>query len=360
MNASISPYKQKIIFVVGNSRSGTTMMASILNKNSKVLAFPEMNFFEQLWDVKSERMLARKGQIRLAETLLKGLPERYLPERSHNEKLSDAKLLTASLPEQVLPPRVYAAFLDYITRSMGKEIACDQTPRNILFAEEILDLYPNAFIINMIRDPRGILPSQKRKPKSQFARYKKTGRIPFWVPIRTWSNYHPVTLGLLWNANINAGLQYQSNARVMHIKYEEFVSDAEKYMLQICGQIGLNYEATMLDIPQVESSFDTTVRQYGIRSDVAERWKTQVGDYAADFFICQFVCRKNMEKIGYPLVKIKVNPLMVIWLWMLLPIKLLLALIFNLSRSQNVFYSIARRLKRAWGKKDSIETIQGI
>ncbi|MGY8989337.1 MAG: sulfotransferase, partial [Flavobacteriales bacterium] len=39
----------KKIFVVGNSRSGTTMMGRIIGKHSSVFTFKELHFFGQLW-----------------------------------------------------------------------------------------------------------------------------------------------------------------------------------------------------------------------------------------------------------------------------------------------------------------------
>lgn len=41
--------EQKIIFVVGNSRSGTTMLGRILGRASDVFTFNVLHFFEQMW-----------------------------------------------------------------------------------------------------------------------------------------------------------------------------------------------------------------------------------------------------------------------------------------------------------------------
>lgn len=44
----MNPATAEIIFVVGNSRSGTTLMGRILGLNSQVKTFGEPHFFEQL------------------------------------------------------------------------------------------------------------------------------------------------------------------------------------------------------------------------------------------------------------------------------------------------------------------------
>ena len=42
----------KQIFIVGNSRSGTTMLGRILNNHSEVFTFKELHFFYTLWSGK--------------------------------------------------------------------------------------------------------------------------------------------------------------------------------------------------------------------------------------------------------------------------------------------------------------------
>ena len=38
-----------IIFIVGNSRSGTTMMRRVLGNHPAIFMLEELHFFEQLW-----------------------------------------------------------------------------------------------------------------------------------------------------------------------------------------------------------------------------------------------------------------------------------------------------------------------
>ena len=44
--------KNMVIFIVGNSRSGTTMLGTILNQHHKIYRFEEIHFFEGLWSPK--------------------------------------------------------------------------------------------------------------------------------------------------------------------------------------------------------------------------------------------------------------------------------------------------------------------
>ena len=52
---------EKMLFVVGNSRSGTTMMGRILGNHPDVFTFGELHFFGQLW---SPRIFIRVKYVR--------------------------------------------------------------------------------------------------------------------------------------------------------------------------------------------------------------------------------------------------------------------------------------------------------
>ncbi|MGY8951594.1 MAG: sulfotransferase, partial [Flavobacteriales bacterium] len=55
--------KAKQIFIVGSSRSGTTMMGRILANHSDIFTFKELHFFGTIWTNNSESNLDEKQQI---------------------------------------------------------------------------------------------------------------------------------------------------------------------------------------------------------------------------------------------------------------------------------------------------------
>ena len=60
----------KQIFVVGSSRSGTTMMGRILGNHSDVFTFKELHFFGTIWTNNSNQDLNSQEQIDLLSRLL--------------------------------------------------------------------------------------------------------------------------------------------------------------------------------------------------------------------------------------------------------------------------------------------------
>ena len=61
--------RNKQIFIVGSSRSGTTMMGRILGKHPDVFTFKELHFFGTIWTNCTESILDKKQQIHLLSRL---------------------------------------------------------------------------------------------------------------------------------------------------------------------------------------------------------------------------------------------------------------------------------------------------
>ena len=86
-------------------------------------------------------------------------------------------------------------------RRRGGEVACDQTPRNVFYIRDILDAFPEARIINMVRDPRAVLLSQKNKWRR---RSLGESALPRSEVVRSWSNYHPIVTARIWRGAVDA------------------------------------------------------------------------------------------------------------------------------------------------------------
>jgi len=181
--------RERMIFVVGNSRSGTTMMGRILGAHPSVYTFGELHFFEQLWSPADEdRRLSRAEGGRLAARLLSVQRQGYLSRANPERFQEEAGEMVASAQSEMTPAEVFGAFLFYEAAKNGKKVPCDQTPRNVFYLREILELYPEARVINMIRDPRDILLSQKGKWKRRFL---GAGSIPLREALRAWVKLPP-------------------------------------------------------------------------------------------------------------------------------------------------------------------------
>lgn len=344
ISGKLPKIEKRIIFIVGNSRSGTTMMGRILGAHPSVFTFHELHFFEQLWSSHERNSVldTNKAEM-LTARLLCIHREGYLTQRKPKFFLNEAKAIIANSDEENIDSsiKVFDSFLRYETKKEGKTIPCEHTPLNVFYIGEILDLYSEARIINMVRDPRDVLLSQKRKWKRRFLGAKS---IPLKEAFRSWINYHPITISKFWNAAVNAADKYSENEHVFSLRFEDLIKDPDVYVHRICEFLGLSFDESMLNVPQVGSSsgFDNPGKK-GINSDRTGNWR-KGGLNLTEIYLCQKITRFLMDRHSYTSVDVKLNYIKLIYYMFSLPIKLLMAFMLNIKRMKNIKETIKKRL----------------
>ena len=160
-----------MIFVLGNSRSGTTMMGRVLGRSKDVYTFNELHFFEQLFSVKEfSKKMNLEESIIFFSNLISIERDGYLNnKRKIKFYFQESEDLVKSSDKDVFTKiELFNLYLKYESRLNNKNIPCDQTPRNLFYVNEILSAYPDAKIIYMVRDSRNVLLSQKNKWKIRY------------------------------------------------------------------------------------------------------------------------------------------------------------------------------------------------
>lgn len=329
-----------MIFITGYSRSGTTMMARIISRNKPVHAFHEMHFFEQLWMPSAVKKNITKDEGALLVAKMMAIHrEGYLNNHHPENFIDDARKMLKDYNDEYFPPLLFKHFLFAECRHHLKSIPCDQTTRNTLFLTEILSYYPTAKVICMVRDPRDVLLSQKRKWKRKFL---GGSSIPFRETVRAYINYHPITISKLWNAAATR-IAKVNHPQVMKIKFEELLQQPEAIIRQICEFTGLTYDDNMLRVPHVGSSnTQDTGEKQGISADKTGKFTDGLNN--TEIYLAQKVTKQNRDHFGYDDVEVKPNPFKLVYYYCILPVKLGLALILSLSRTQNLWATIKRRL----------------
>ncbi|MEM6348502.1 MAG: sulfotransferase [Bacteroidota bacterium] len=341
----MSQQTENIIFVVGNSRSGTSLMMRLLNRSPKVHFLNELHFFEKLWSVKDKhRPIDQKEALSLASRLL--FIDRYnvLKSFQYEEFAAEAQELVAGLDrEQIYRQDIYRAVLLRRTLEQGKEIPGEKTPQNLFYLREILEMFPQAKVINMVRDPRAVLLSQKRKWRRKYDvdSYIKDHRKEVW---RLRMNYHPITISRLWVSAMKAAEAFNEHPQVMNVRFEEVTSDPQTTLARICNFAEIEYQPSMLDVEYNGSSTDINrgQKRYGIQQKANDSWKK--GLSKAEIFICQWICGKYFDAFQYERIKVGLNPFALLFHIASFPVKLTGALLMNLHRMRNIGEAIRRRL----------------
>jgi len=332
-----------LIFIVGNSRSGTTMMSRIVARHTQVFSFHELHFFGELWtpDQQQQTISLEESELLMAR-LLCVQRDGYLTQGDPQVFLAEAQKVVQSIPHpQLTPAIVFKSFLLYEAQQNDKIIPCDHTPGNVFFINEILSLYPEARIINMVRDPRDVLLSQKGKWKRRFL---GAANIPLKEAIRAKANYHPLTISKLWNSAVDAGTKCSNHEQVYSLKFETLLQEPETRVREICTFLGLSFEPKLLEVPQVGSSTASDrPSKTGIDSSKAGNW-LKGGLSKTEVFLCQQITKEYREKYSYESIAVTPNYLTVIYSIVSLPFQLMVALLFNLKRMSRVVDTVKRRL----------------
>ncbi len=319
------------------------MMLRILNNHSKVYGLNELHFFEQLWSSSDkEKAISKNESIKLAAKLIFVQRDGYIGTTDAKKYEEEATELVNGMPsDRYLGHEVYTEMIFRETQLHHKKYPCEKTPQNVFYLKEILDIYPEARIINMIRDPRAVMLSQKRK-----WRRRKMGAtfITKREVIRLRTNYHPITISKLWNAAIKAAKPFSNDKRVLNIHFEDILNHPEQTIQKICNHLNIEYENQMLDIPQASSSNEADSEKKGINKKRAGNWKDG-GLNDAELYWNQKISGNLMKSHNYQLESLSTNFISIALYAISFPIKISLALLLNLNRMKNIVETLKRRLK---------------
>ena len=213
------------LLVLGVSRSGTTLLRVMLDRNS-LLAIPDESFFVPLladrhvFKVDADDFLDDVSRL---ETVREwGVPLDKLRTR-----------LTDGMPTA----RAIAAIYEVYAEGQGKPRWGDKTPMYMRHLRLLPRLFPRAQYVHLIRDGRDAAVSFLSLPPG--------------VAFETWG--HPrsaADFACLWRREIKAARRLGrrlGSERYLEVRYEDLIADPESVLRTICAFAGLPFERAMLD-----------------------------------------------------------------------------------------------------------------
>jgi hypothetical protein len=210
------------VFVCGAARSGTTLLQLMLNAHPRLSVCGEVHFFDQVCQLKADTPdLENPDDYRAFWRLLRNA------EGIH--RLLDRERVLSAVEERlaVSPRRSYELFYRFVmeeyARAKGAIRFGEKTPKNVWYLRELLALFPNARLIEIVRDPRAVVASAIK--------------VPFASP-------DVITNAIKWKCDVRAGADSPGHYR---IRYEDLTADPELELRRLCTFIGEAYDPRMLE-----------------------------------------------------------------------------------------------------------------
>ncbi|QDP00511.1 tetratricopeptide repeat-containing sulfotransferase family protein [Thalassotalea sp. PS06] len=199
---SPEPNELTPIFIVGMPRSGTTLVEQILTAHSDVQATDELPFMERLAIEVSQQGNYGQELVKLTEEKRAQLAKAYL--KSANP---------------------------YLHQQGGYFI--DKNPNNFLHIGLIKAIFPNARIINLLRDPMD-------NAMSVFKQYFSRGHE---------HSYHLDATIFYWQGYLQLMTFWKRlfGDQLLNVGYEQLTDDSEAIIRQILDYCGLEFEPDCLE-----------------------------------------------------------------------------------------------------------------
>ncbi|HEX2980932.1 MAG TPA: sulfotransferase [Anaerolineaceae bacterium] len=297
------------IFIVGVSRSGTTLMRNILNQSDQIAISRENHFLGHLLGSEGMRHKFRRfGDLgndenvrRLVNDLYSGGAEksswlrrssahwRWITRRIEKDVFL-RKILESNRSERDL----FAIMMDVFAERKGKAIRGEKTPAHFQYADTLLEWFPNAKIIHMMRDPRGIYISElrRRQKEAQSFPYRQLKRLPGLMRL-----YILLQTTLTWAASARSATRYhrQFAGRYAIQRFEDLVKDPQGQVCLLSDFLGVPFQARMLEQEVVSMGFQE--KQAGFDAGAADRWKKHISPAADRWFRTWF--HAQLRSYGY-------------------------------------------------------------
>ncbi len=278
---------QSPIFIVGANRSGTTLLRLILNAHPHIAIPEEIIYFGSFMaGVPIEKW--RKPE--LPQDKYEAFVTRFIEQSCQVLDGIDLQAVKTQIlensPGDFCHP--YKIVLETWANNHGKKRWGEKTPGNLFYSDILIDMFPNARFIHMVRDPRAGVSSMM-----------KTTFFPDDIAFNAMSRRKFMTKGkAILEASVPA-------AQRMTLKYEDIVVAPELTIREICSFLDEQFEPAMLSFykdssrfmkQEASSSFNKAATK-PISADMLDKWKKNLS--SGDVVIVETVCKREMRQFGY-------------------------------------------------------------
>src|SRR5947207_722854 len=291
------PFDQRACFIAGQAKSGTTLLASLLDGHPDLLVLPqETAYFPTVltkygargrraqFDYLTKESFSRVlfgGEPKWREHEYTGFPQQKFFETFERASFDPAN---AGRDLLALMAEAYAATFDIPLDRIKRWI--EKTPANRNHVAAIFNRFPQAKLLVTMRDPRAILATQFALQKT-----RKTMRYSVYYVIAHWRAVAKLA------KRIRAG-----EVSGLVIPYEQLVGDLNGSMQKVCDYLEISFHPDTVLRPTKVGCFWSGNSAAGVNfsqvsTEPVTRWERQLSEDEIGWV--EWHCRDLMPEFSY-------------------------------------------------------------
>lgn len=274
------------IFIIGANRSGTTLLRLMLNAHSRI-AIPEetIYFKSSIAGVSIDNWRAPGLSTAAYHTLVTSTLDANPTMLAHLNRSGLEAELCQDAPHDLRRP--FALLLQRWAEAQGKARWGEKTPGNLFFVDVLLEMFPGAQFIHVVRDPR-----------AGVASMQQVDFFPNSIPFNAMNRRKHDRVAERMRHHVPS-TQWRT------VLYEDLVADPESVLSALCSYLGETFEPAMLAFHRTSSqymkseaatSFNAAATQ-PVTDTMTEKWKAQLSPQ--DVAVIETVCTTELHRYGY-------------------------------------------------------------
>ena len=281
------------IFIVGAPRSGTTLLQFRLRNHPRIsLPTGESHFFIPLY-----RNQNNFGDLSQLENIRSVLSAMYTQSPDFLDgDLHGLKFNTDNLAKQLhaegrhTMPAIISGLFEKNAQGEGKSRWGDKTPYYAMHISKLIEWFPDAQIVHLIRDGRDVA-------LSLFGRQHDFFVYNSYFAAEYWATY--VERGHTLGSHLESW-QY------LEMRYEDFLDNPEGSMKTLCNFLGEDYSDTLFDFQSTDDPGKTPLVHQPIKVDNAGKWRSKMTSRQIRAF--ESVAGTTLRQFGYELSTVSKPP----------------------------------------------------
>ena len=343
------------VFICGPSRSGTTLMSWTFRNQLKIAFVDETHYFDHLRKSYSSRLDRPLTESELDEfetyffkTMWMYRKAQFGKNKLYN-RIDPAVVRQRCIDLGGRPDDFFTAYCLEYHAGCGGHGWGEKTPRHVFLIDEILEAYPDAAIVCMIRDPRAVVASFKDWHKNKIVTDDEGVTRKGEQRKRVEKVFHPITISALVKGAFRAAqksAEKYGSENVRILRFEDLIESPTEMLTDLAEWLDIDPNDIDPDnMPVSNSSYAKSgaKESKGMNPEALSRWRKTLAP--AQIRIVEKTASKMMRDAGYELTNTKASPFAMAACYASFLPSCIRAILASRSRTGNLPSFVFKRIK---------------